>query len=431
MDKRNFIKTLGALSVSSLVSASELSKIKSVSHNLPKTRSDEELWATIRSHYTLKDDYINLESGYYSIIPNPVLEHFIKHVRHVNIEGSYYMRNDLKKNKDRVISELADLVGSTSDQIAITRNTTESLDLVISGFQWEKGDEAIYAKQDYGSMKEMFEQISSRYGVKNKIVSVPNHPKNDEEIVSIYENQITDKTKLIMVCHMINITGQILPIKKICEMAHSYGVEVMVDGAHCVGHFDFSIDEFNCDYYGSSLHKWLATPLGAGLLYVNRNNTHKIWPLLANGNTNKNDIKRLNHIGTHPVHTDLAISNSIDYTNWIGMKKKEKRMRYLQRYWSDKLRSIENVIVNTPEDLNRSCGIGNVGLSNMSPSAMSKVLFEKYKIFTVAIDYANVKGCRISPNIFTTTNELDQFIIAVQGNGKFVIYDLIIINSSA
>ena len=414
MDKRNFIKTLGALSVSSLVSASELTKIKSVSHSLPKTRSDEELWATIRSHYTLKDDYINLESGYYSIIPNPVLEHFIKHVRHVNIEGSYYMRNDLKKNKDRVISELANLVGSTSDQIAITRNTTESLDLVISGFQWEKGDEAIYAKQDYGSMKEMFEQISSRYGVKNKIVSVPNHPKNDEEIVSIYESQITDKTKLIMVCHMINITGQILPIKKICEMAHSYGVEVMVDGAHCVGHFDFSIDEFNCDYYGSSLHKWLATPIGAGLLYVNRNNTHKIWPLLANGNTNKNDINRLNHIGTHPVHTDLAISNSIDYTNWIGMKKKEKRMRYLQRYWSDKLRSIENVIVNTPEDLNRSCGIGNVGLSNMSPSAMSKVLFEKYKIFTVAIDYANVKGCRISPNIFTTTYELDQFVIAVK-----------------
>ena len=414
MDKRNFIKTLGALSVSSLVSASELTKIKSVSNSLPKNISDEELWATIRSHYTLKDDYINLESGYYSIIPNPVLEHFIKHVRHVNIEGSYYMRNDLKKNKDRVISELADLVGSTSDQIAITRNTTESLDLVISGFQWEKGDEAIYAKQDYGSMKEMFEQISSRYGVKNKIVSVPNHPKNDEEIVSIYESQITDKTKLIMVCHMINITGQILPIKKICEMAHTYGVEVMVDGAHCVGHFDFSIDEFNCDYYGSSLHKWLATPLGAGLLYVNRNNTHKIWPLLANGSTNKNDIKRLNHIGTHPVHTDLAISNSIDYTNWIGMKKKEKRMRYLQRYWSDKLRSIENVIVNTPEDLNRSCGIGNVGLSNMSPSAMSKVLFEKYKIFTVAIDYANVKGCRISPNIFTTTYELDQFVIAVQ-----------------
>ena len=414
MDKRRFIKSLGALSFSPLISASELSDFKPISKNLPFINNEDELWKTVRSHYTLKDEYINLESGYYNIIPNPILDHFISHVKHVNIEGSYYMRKDLNKNKDRVTSELANLVGSTPDQIAITRNATESLDLVISGFPWKKGDEAIYAKQDYGTMKEMFEQISDRYGVVNKIISVPNHPKNDEEIVSLYEGQITSKTKLIMVCHMINITGQILPIKKICEMAHSYGVEVMVDGAHCVGHFDFSIDEFNCDYYGSSLHKWLATPLGAGLLYVNKNKTHRIWPLLANGNTDKTDIKRLNHIGTHPVHTDLAISNSIDYLKWIGMERKEKRMRFLQRYWSDKLRNVKNVIVNTPKDIERSCGIGNVGLTNMSPSRMEDLLFEKYNIFTVAIDYANVKGCRISPNIFTTTEELDSFVKAVK-----------------
>jgi selenocysteine lyase/cysteine desulfurase len=414
MDKRRFIKSLGALSFSPLISASELSDFKPISKNLPFINNEDELWKTVRSHYTLKDEYINLESGYYNIIPNPILDHFINHVKHVNIEGSYYMRKDLNKNKDRVTSELANLVGSTPDQIAITRNATESLDLVISGFPWKKGDEAIYAKQDYGTMKEMFEQISDRYGVVNKIISVPNHPKNDQEIVSLYESQITSKTKLIMVCHMINITGQILPIKKICEMAHRYGVEVMVDGAHCVGHFDFSIDDFNCDYYGSSLHKWLATPLGAGLLYVNKNKTHRIWPLLANGNTDKSDIKRLNHIGTHPVHTDLAISNSIDYIKWIGMERKENRMRFLQRYWSDQLRNVKNVVVNTPIDMQRSCGIGNVGLTNMSPSKMEKLLFDKYNIFTVAIDYANVKGCRISPNIFTTTEELDTFVEAVK-----------------
>ena len=414
MDKRRFIKSLGALSFSPLVSASELSDFKPLLKNLPVINNEDELWKTVRSHYTLKDEYINLESGYYNIIPDPILDHFINHVKHVNIEGSYYMRKALNKNKDRVTSELANLVGSTPDQIAITRNATESLDLIISGFPWKKGDEAIYAKQDYGTMKEMFEQISERYGVVNKIISVPNHPKNDEEIVSLYESQITNKTKLIMVCHMINITGQILPIKKICEMAHSYGVEVMVDGAHCVGHFDFSIDDFNCDYYGSSLHKWLATPLGAGLLYVNKNKTHRIWPLLANGNTDKSDIKRLNHIGTHPVHTDLAISNSIDYIKWIGMERKENRMRFLQRYWSDQLRNIKNVVVNTPIDMQRSCGIGNVGLTNMSPSKMENILFDKYNIFTVAIDYANVKGCRISPNIFTTTEELDIFVKAVK-----------------
>ena len=414
MDKRRFIKSLGALSFSPLISASKLTDFKPISKSLPVIDNEDELWKTVRSHYTLKDEYVNLESGYYNIIPNPILEHFINHVKHVNIEGSFYMRNDLNKNKDRVTSELANIVGSSPDQIAITRNATESLDLVISGFPWKKGDEAIYAKQDYGTMKEMFEQISDRYGVVNKIISIPNHPKNDEEIVALYESQITSNTKLIMVCHMINITGQILPVKKICEMAHSYGVEVMVDGAHCVGHFDFSIDDFNCDYYGSSLHKWLATPLGAGLLYVNKNKTHRIWPLLANGNTNKSDIKRLNHIGTHPVHTDLAISNSIDYLKWIGMERKEKRMRFLQRYWSDKLRNVNNVIVNTPIDIDRSCGIGNVGLTNMSPSKMEDLLFEKYKIFTVAIDYANVKGCRISPNIFTTTKELDSFVDAVK-----------------
>ncbi len=414
MDKRRFIKSLGALSFSPLIFANELSDFKPISKTLPFINNEDKLWKTVRSHYTLKEEYINLESGYYNIIPNPILEHFINHVKHVNIEGSFYMRKDLNKNKDRVTSELANLVGSSPDQIAITRNATESLDLVISGFPWKKGDEAIYAKQDYGTMKEMFEQISNRYGVVNKVISVPNHPKNDEEIVSLYESQITSKTKLIMVCHMINITGQILPIKKICEMAHKYGVEVMVDGAHCVGHFDFSIDDFNCDYYGSSLHKWLATPLGAGLLYVNKNKTHKIWPLLANGNTNKSDIKRLNHIGTHPVHTDLAISNSIDYLKWIGIERKENRMRFLQRYWSDKLRNVKNVIVNTPLDIDRSCGIGNVGLTNMSPSKMEDLLFKKYKIFTVAIDYANVKGCRISPNIFTTTKELDSFVEAVK-----------------
>ena len=414
MDKRRFIKSLGALSFSPLIVANELTDFKPISKTLPVINNEDELWDTVRSHYTLKEEYINLESGYYNIIPNPILEHFINHVKHVNIEGSFYMRKNLNKNKDRVTRELAKLVGSSPDQIAITRNATESLDLVISGFPWKKGDEAIYAKQDYGTMKEMFEQISNRYGVVNKVISVPNHPKNDEEIVSLYESQITSKTKLIMVCHMINITGQILPIKKICEMAHKHGVEVMVDGAHCVGHFDFSIDDFNCDYYGSSLHKWLAAPLGAGLLYVNKNKTHKIWPLLANGNTNKSDIKRLNHIGTHPVHTDLAISNSIDYLKWIGMERKEKRMRFLQRYWSDKLRNVNNVIVNTPIDIDRSCGIGNVGLTNMNPSKMEDLLFEKYKIFTVAIDYANVKGCRISPNIFTTTKELDSFVDAVK-----------------
>jgi len=314
------------------------------------------------------------------------------------------------ENKDKITQRLASVFGSKSDELCITRNTTESLDLIISGFPWKKNDEAIFARQDYGTMRSMFEQIKKRHGVVNRIISIPNHPESDEEIVKLYESKITSKTKLIMVCHMINITGQILPIKKICDMAHSYGVDVMVDGAHCIGHFNFKISDFNCDYYGSSLHKWLATPLGAGLLYVKKSKISKIWPLLANSNKNPNDIKRLNHIGTHPVHTDLAINNSIDYLEWIGIKRKEKRLKYIKNYWVKRLKNIKNIIINTPFEEHRSCGIGNIGVKNIPPDKLANILMKKYKIFTVAINEGNVKGCRISPNIFTNIAEIDKFV---------------------
>ena len=413
MDKRNFIKALGGLSISPFLTSSGAKEFMSLSNFLPKITDDEELWKVVRSHYKLKDEYINLESGYYCILPQPTLEHFIEHVRYVNYEGAYYMREYQFPNKDKVAAQLAEFVNTNPEELVITRNATESLDLIISGFPWKNGDEAIYAEQDYGAMINQFKLVAKREGIINKVISVPNHPKSDEEIVSLYENQITSKTKLIMVCHQINITGQILPIRKICDMAHSYGVDVLVDGAHCVGQFDVSIDDLGCDYYASSLHKWLSTPLGAGLLYVNKKNISKIWPFFASGSQNLNDIKRLNHTGTHPVHTDIAISNAIDYINWIGVKKKEERLRFLQRYWSDKLRGKKNVLVNTPEDIQRSCGIGNVGLKNIKPGKMAQLLFDDYKIFTVAIDGANVHGCRISPNIFTTTEELDSLVNAV------------------
>ena len=413
MDKRNFIKALGGLSISPFLTSSGAKEFMSLSNFLPKITDDEELWKVVRSHYKLKDEYINLESGYYCILPQPTLEHFIEHVRYVNYEGAYYMREYQFPNKDKVAAQLAEFVNTNPEELVITRNATESLDLIISGFPWKNGDEAIYAEQDYGAMINQFKLVAKKEGIINKVISVPNHPKSDEEIVSLYENQITSKTKLIMVCHQINITGQILPIRKICDMAHSYGVDVLVDGAHCVGQFDVSIDDLGCDYYASSLHKWLSTPLGAGLLYVNKKNISKIWPFFASGSQNLNDIKRLNHTGTHPVHTDIAISNAIDYINWIGVKKKEERLRFLQRYWSDKLRGKKNVLVNTPEDIQRSCGIGNVGLKNIKPGKMAQLLFDEYKIFTVAIDGANVHGCRISPNIFTTTEELDSLVNAV------------------
>ena len=413
MKKRAFLKTFGAALASPiLISSSYESSLVKQNINYPDFDSD--YWNKIRDHYELKPDYINLESGYYNIIPKPTLSKHIEHIKKINIEGSYYMRNNLLNDKKLITQRLARFVGCNSDSIVITRNTTESLDLIIGGFPWKREDEAIYADQDYGAMKVMFDQVSKRHGVINKVVSVPNHPKSDEEIVSLYESKITSKTKLMMVCHMINITGHILPIKKICDMAHKYGVEVMVDGAHCIGHFDFNIDDLSCDYYGSSLHKWLATPLGAGLLYVNSKHTSKIWPLLADHKNDLNDIDRLNHIGTHPVHINLAINDALDYLEWMGIKRKEKRLRYIQNYWTGKLRDYPNVIINTPKDKTKSCAIANVGLTNMSSKDLAEKLFKQFNIFTVAINYANVNGCRISPNVFTTTKELDHFINAIK-----------------
>jgi selenocysteine lyase/cysteine desulfurase len=374
--------------------------------------ADDGFWKQVRDQYLIKPDYINLENGYYNFVPKPTLEKYIQHIRNLNYQGSYYMRTVQWDNKKRIAAKLAGMAGCDADELIITRNTTESLDLVIAGQTWNAGDEAVMAIQDYGAMLDMFDQVSKRYGVVLKKVSVPSIPVTDEEIVSVYEKAITGKTKLLMICHMINITGQILPVRKICDMAHRKGVEVMVDGAHAFAHIQYSIRELNCDYYGTSLHKWLSVPLGAGFLFVKKGKANKLWPLLGDGNQDINDIYRLNHTGTHPCATDLAIEDAIDYYNMIGAERKEKRLLWLQQYWTSRVKDLPNIVLNTPP--HRACGIANVGIKGMKPAVMAERLMKEHKVFTVAIDYANVQGCRITPNVYTTKEELDSFVAALK-----------------
>ncbi len=416
MNKRTFLKGLAVAGLAAPLSGSAMTKWINKFNPLPAAdlAANEEFWTVIRNGFKLKPDYINLENGYYNFLPESLLENFIGHVRDVNYQGSYYMRTVQFDNKKNIAARLASIAGCSPEELIITRNATESLDLIIGGFHWVAGDEAIMAQQDYGSMLEMFKLVAKRYGVINKIVSVPNHPANDDEIVKLYADAITPKTKLLMISHMINITGQILPVRKICDMAHSKGVDVMVDGAHAFAQIVYSIPDLHCDYYGVSLHKWLSTPLGAGMLYIKKENIAKIWPLLAEGEKNENDISRLNHTGTHPVHTDLAIANAIDYYEKIGPGKKEARLRYLQQYWTNKVRNLPNIVVNTPADATRACAIANVGIKGMKPAVLAETLLKKYNIYTVGIDYANVQGCRITPNIYTLPEELDVLVKALQ-----------------
>ena len=259
-----------------------------------------------------------------------------------------------------------------------------------------------------------FKLIERRFGTVNRLVSVPNHPSNDQEIVDLYAAAITDKTRLLMVCHMVNITGQVLPVRKIVDMAHARGVEVMVDGAHAFSHITFQMQDLDCDYYGTSLHKWLSAPLGSGMLYVKKEKIDSVWPLFAERDLEPNDIRRLNHIGTHPVHTDLAILNAIEYQNIIGLDRKAARLQYLQHYWTSKLRDQPGIIINTPVELSRHGGIGNVGVEGIAPGGLADALMNDYGIFTAAIDRPGVRGVRVTPNVYTTTAELDALVRAIK-----------------
>lgn len=416
MNKRDFIKRLSGARVLTTGFLGQIENLMAGVAHRPVTElaADEDFWAKVRSGYRLKPDYINLENGYYCIMPQQIQDRFIDRVKEVNFQGSWYMRNHRFQDNIEIRKKLAVLIGCSTEEVILTRNTTESLDTVISGYDWRPTDEAVMAMQDYGAMLDMFKYQARRFGLVNKRVSVPLHPANDEEIVSLYESAITPRTRLLMVCHMINITGQILPVRKIADMAHRHGVDVLVDGAHCVGHFEYQVPELHADYYGSSLHKWMSVPLGAGLLYVKKDKIQKLWPLFGETGFPDDDIRKLNHTGTCPVHTDLAVRDAIDFYELIGPARKEARLRYLQNYWTSQVRSLSHIDLNTPADPARACGIANVGVKGMKPAEMAKTLLDQYGIYTVAIDYANVHGCRITPNVYTSTAELDVFVAALK-----------------
>lgn len=418
MQKREFIKTLTLAGISLPLSGKNTDEImyKFQNYSASQMANDEDFWLNLRNAYKLKTDYINLENGYYSMMPQPILNEYIAEIKMLNFHASFYMRKKMFDDKIAVRQNLAKFLKCDLSEIIVTRNTTESMNTVISGMDWKDGDEAIMAYQDYGAMLDMFKQQAERYGMVNKIISIPNHPKSDDEIVAIYENAITKKTKLIMVCHMINITGQILPVKKICDMAHQHNVKVVVDGAHAISHIDFNIADLNCDFYACSLHKWLSVPLGAGLLYVKNENVENLWPINGEYSYDKKDIRKLNHTGTQPMATELSIAHAIKFNELIGIKRKEERLRYLKNYWTNQVKEIKNIEINTPFEDERSCGIANVGIKKMKPSDMAQILFDKYKIWTVAIDNekAKVQGCRITPSIYTITEELNVLVNALK-----------------
>ena len=414
MNKREFLRTLSNASLGVMFAPATLERYARMSY--AELAQQDAFWATIRGKYRLTPDFINLENGYYSMQAEPVLDAFVGHVRRTNYEGSRYMRTAQVPDKTRVRTRLAGLAGCSAEELIVTRNTTESLDTVTAGYDWKPGDEAVMAAQDYGAMLDMFKLQARRYGMVNRVVSLPHDPRSDDEIVHLYANAISPKTRLLMVCHMVNITGHILPVRAIADMAHARGVDVMVDGAHAFAQLDFKIPDLGGDYYGASLHKWLGVPLGAGILYVRREKIEKLWPIYGDSAFADTDIRKLNHTGTHPVHTDLAINDAIDFHEAIGVARKEARLRFLRQYWTGQIRGVPRIVLNTPGDPKRSCAIANVGIEGVKPADLARELFERYRVWTVAIDHAEagVHGVRVTPHVYTTTAELDTFVRALK-----------------
>ncbi len=292
----------------------------------------EEFWAEIRRVFPVPADYVNLENGYSSPQPAATYEAFQQHQKLINDGLSFYMRRRLADDYLATKTALAELAGVTPEEIVITRNTTESLGTVIHGLTYAAGDEAVMCDQDYGSMLQQFRQESRRHGLKCVEIPVPLTPRDDQEMVDTYARAITPRTKVVLLTHLINITGQILPVRKIAEMAHARGVAVIVDAAHSFAHVQFTVPELDGDYLGASLHKWLCTPLGAGLLYVRKDRIPTVWPLLGDSNVPHDDIRKLEHLGTQPSWTMLAIPDAIRFHKMIGAARKEARLRFLQQY---------------------------------------------------------------------------------------------------
>lgn len=391
---------------------------RSVEHLSPlEAAADEQYWGVIAQAFAISRRTLNLNSGWTSPSPKMVTEAFVRY-KHQEDATSSTMWQMLEPQAETIRAGLAGLFGCDADEIAVTRNASESLQILLFGLDIRSGDEVIATTQDYPRMLAALRQRELREGPKLKLVRIPLAPANTDEIVAAIESAITPQTRLILISHIINITGQIMPVREICDMARGRGVETVVDGAHSFAQLDFKRDDLQCDYFGSSLHKWLYTPKGAGLLYVRRDKIAGVWPLMASNDELKSDIRKFEEIGTHSSATRLAIGEALLFHEAIGAKRKEERLRFLSGYWMSRLRGLPRITFNTSLDPKQFCAIGNLSIDGADSTKVTKYLFAKHKIIATPIVHDEFSGIRITPNIFTTLGDLDRFCDVIESMVK-------------
>ena len=371
--------------------------------------ADESYWRSIQDAFTVDRTYVNLNNGGVCPSPRVVQEAMKRALDQSNEAPVRTMWELLEPQVESVRREIAREFGCDAEEIAITRNASEGLETVQLGLELEPGDEVLTTTHDYPRMLTTWRQRERRDGIVLKTVPFPFPPKSLDDLYAVFERAATPKTKVILLCHVTNLTGQVFPVARVCRMARERGIEAIVDGAHAFAHFPFKHAELDCDYYATSLHKWLFAPHGTGFLYVRRSKIPKVWPLMAAEAKQDADIRKFEEIGTHPAANHNAIAEALVFHRGIGAERKAARLRYLRDRWMRRLDGQPRVRLHTSFDPAMGCAIGNVQVEGVDSRKLAKHLFDARRIIVVPIQHPEFEGLRVTPCVYTTLEEVDLF----------------------
>lgn len=424
-NRRNFLtKALGLGSFFSLQSLSNQAIAEDIMdsiHSLHQLDSlqaiqNEELWKRVQAAYSVSKSFINLNNGGVSPQPTVVQEAEKKYIELTNEMPSNYIWRVSPQNRPVLRAKLAKIGGCAIEEIAMMQNTTEAINTVMLGLDWKEGDEIVLAKQDYSTVKVGWEMMALRKKVKLVWINLPSPIENVEDIVEAYISKFNKKTKFVNITQIINWTGQILPVEaisKICEKARTLGIFSLVDGAHSFAHIDFNIKDLNCDAYAASLHKWLCAPIGTGILYVRQEQISKLWSMFPSSAEQVDSIEKFEHKGTISAAREEAAHTAIEFHNHIGITLKEARLRYLKNYWATQFKDHERVQFFTSFDDKYSGAIALFDIKGADYKDFSFQLENKFRIHHTNSETEGAQGIRISPNIYTSVEDLDRLVEAM------------------
>jgi selenocysteine lyase/cysteine desulfurase len=419
LSRREFVRrTSGSLGAASLVDGWQRRLAAADTHvgghPADETAADEDFWREIQQAFTLDRTMVNLNNGGVCPSPRVVHEAYKRYLDISNQAPSYYMWQTLEPNIETVRRRLAGFFGCDAEELAITRNASEALQIAQLGIDLRPGDEIVTTTQDYPRMLDTWEQRVRRDKIKLTKITFPVPPSSQGELASRLLDAITPATRVLHFCHITNLTGQIFPVADICRAARARGVRTIVDGAHAFAHFPFTLADLDCDIYGTSLHKWLLAPVGTGFLYVRRALIEGLWPLTPANARLVSNIRKFEEIGTHPAAAHNAIAEAMEFHRAIGGERKAARLRYLKDRWAERFRHHPRARVLTSFDPAQACAIGNISLTGLDSAKVADHLWATDRIFVTPIKHAEFEGIRVTPNVYTTIGEIDAFADAIE-----------------